>query len=247
MNDDHSLGQGLRVRLRVPTLDRYRALFPGQGQSILRILQYEYMDRVGLSGLVLDFGGGGRVNYQHQLAAWGAGPDAFIYESANINPQTEPTFLLNPDAPLPISDGVYDTVISLNTLEHVYALERSLHEMARVLKPGGRLILTVPFMFRVHGHPDDFHRGTPSFWKQMLTAVGFGDIDVEALVWGPFSTGQAISGLPGPFKSPRRHAGLLLDILYGIYRFRHADEVAVPPDAPAVASAPGFGIEAWKR
>jgi SAM-dependent methyltransferase len=41
-------------------------------------------------------------------------------------------------------DGAFDTVISCETVEHVPDPRRAVHELARVLRPGGRLFLTTP-------------------------------------------------------------------------------------------------------
>jgi ubiquinone/menaquinone biosynthesis C-methylase UbiE len=42
---------------------------------------------------------------------------------------------------LPLQDGFFDVVFSLDVLEHVVEQDRCLREMVRVLKPGGRLLL----------------------------------------------------------------------------------------------------------
>jgi SAM-dependent methyltransferase len=45
---------------------------------------------------------------------------------------------------LPFDDGSFDFVIASEILEHVPADERAIDELVRVLKPGGRLVVTVP-------------------------------------------------------------------------------------------------------
>ncbi len=228
------------VLFRTPSLPRLRRLWAEtRSTSILRALEYERLHGLGLSGRVLDFGGGSKTNYSDRVASWADTAAGFEYESANIDPGTVPTYLLAPDADLPCEDGRYDAVISLNTLEHVYGLAATLLRLHRVLKPGGELIVVVPFLFRVHGHPDDYMRGTPSFWHRTLAEHGFADIQVEALTWGPFSTAATVAGTPGPFKRLRVGWALVLDLVYHALRSGTDVTLTERQDAP-VCNAP-FG------
>lgn len=52
---------------------------------------------------------------------------------------------------LPWRDASFDTVISCETIEHVESPRRAIRELARVLRPGGRLLLTVPNYFSATG------------------------------------------------------------------------------------------------
>jgi SAM-dependent methyltransferase len=81
---------------------------------------------------------------------------------------------------LPLGDGEVDTVLCTETLEHVLDPASFLRELKRVLKPAGRLILTVPFAARWHFVPHDYWRFTPSGLRQLLTVAGFREIQVYA-------------------------------------------------------------------
>lgn len=61
---------------------------------------------------------------------------------------------------LPFAAAEFDTVLCTQVLEHTPKPWALVAEMARVLKPGGTLILTAPFSFRVHSEPYDFYRFT---------------------------------------------------------------------------------------
>lgn len=61
---------------------------------------------------------------------------------------------------LPFEAGTFDTVLCNQVAEHVPDPGKFLADLARVLRRGGRLILTVPFSYRVHSAPNDFHRFT---------------------------------------------------------------------------------------
>lgn len=45
----------------------------------------------------------------------------------------------------PIPDGSIDFVFSSEVIEHVYDTENAVREISRVLKPGGKLLVTTPF------------------------------------------------------------------------------------------------------
>lgn len=61
---------------------------------------------------------------------------------------------------IPFPDADFDHVLCTEVLEHVADPAALVAEMRRVLRPGGTLILTVPFSARVHHAPHDFHRFT---------------------------------------------------------------------------------------
>ena len=229
-----------------PSWQRFRKLFGGYSDlSVLRALEYEILEELDLSGRVLDFGGGANANYQTLMVKW---LNSCIYETANIDPSIRPTYLISPGQPLPITEGAFDRVVTLNTLEHIYNVHGALSELFRVLKPGGGLIATVPFLFRIHGHPDDFLRGTPSWWGNTLTELGYVNVKITPLLWGPMSTGLSVAGIPGPFKRLRMKLALILDIVYLRWVSRGSPESHLFGAAgDTLCNAPlGFLIEAIK-
>jgi SAM-dependent methyltransferase len=80
----------------------------------------------------------------------------------------------------PLADASVDVVLSTETLEHVPDPPVYLAQAFRCLKPGGRLILTVPFAARWHFIPYDYWRFTPSGLERLLSAAGFTGISVFA-------------------------------------------------------------------
>ena len=60
---------------------------------------------------------------------------------------------------LPFKSEIFDNVISIGALEHDNAFWLSIDEMRRVLRLGGKLILSIPnYKFLLHKHPKDFWR-----------------------------------------------------------------------------------------
>ena len=118
-------------------------------------------DRLGLSAgeRLLDLGaGGGRHAFEAMRR--GARVTALDYSAADLKDVaavaggmiaadeiTEDQWagVANGDAlDLPFADGSFDRVIISEVLEHIWDDERVLAEVARVLRPGGRLAATVP-------------------------------------------------------------------------------------------------------
>ncbi len=77
-----------------------------------------------------------------------------------------------------LADEVADSVIISEVLEHVPDPAKVLAEAYRILKPGGLLVATIPFMFHVHADPHDYGRYTHSWFAQALTNLGFEAIEI---------------------------------------------------------------------
>jgi len=80
---------------------------------------------------------------------------------------------------LPFRDGSFDTVLCLELLEHVPDPHRCLDEIARTLRPGGALLVTVPFVAALHALPYDYWRYTPAGLTALLARHG---LEIESLV-----------------------------------------------------------------
>jgi SAM-dependent methyltransferase len=80
----------------------------------------------------------------------------------------------------PVDPESVDVVLCTETLEHVPEPLAFLAEGFRCLKPGARIILTVPFAARWHYIPHDYWRLTPSGLERLLSSAGFTEITVVA-------------------------------------------------------------------
>jgi SAM-dependent methyltransferase len=79
-----------------------------------------------------------------------------------------------------VPDGAFDTALCTEVLEHIPDPAAFLTRAYRCLRPGGRLVLTVPFAARWHFIPYDYWRYTPSGLHRLLTAAGFDEVRVQA-------------------------------------------------------------------
>jgi SAM-dependent methyltransferase len=78
----------------------------------------------------------------------------------------------------PFEDHQFDSVLCNQVLEHVFNPDEFLSEIARVLKPGGHLLLTVPFVWDEHEQPYDYARYTSFGLSSLLNRAGL-DITVH--------------------------------------------------------------------
>lgn len=61
---------------------------------------------------------------------------------------------------LPIASASCEGVVCLEVIEHIPDPASAIMEIARVLKPGGRAWLSMPFLYPMHNEPFDFQRYT---------------------------------------------------------------------------------------
>jgi SAM-dependent methyltransferase len=69
---------------------------------------------------------------------------------------------------LPHASSSIGTVLAMNTFEHVRRFWRGFDAVRRVLRPDGVFVVSCPFFFRIHNHPDDYWRFTPAALEAML-------------------------------------------------------------------------------
>lgn len=72
----------------------------------------------------------------------------------------------------PLDDASFDVILCNQVLEHVFNPDEFLQEIARVLKPGGKLLLTVPFVWDEHEQPYDYARYSSFGLRHLLSQHG---------------------------------------------------------------------------
>ncbi len=90
----------------------------------------------------------------------------------------EVDFVAQADA-LPLDDSAVDAALLTQMLEHVPDPAAVLGEVARVVRSGGGIFLTVPFVWELHELPFDFWRFTPGSLERLLAHAGFTDVHIE--------------------------------------------------------------------
>ncbi|WP_016834353.1 class I SAM-dependent methyltransferase [Herbaspirillum lusitanum] len=80
---------------------------------------------------------------------------------------------------LPFDSSYFDGLVSFETLEHVFEPDSIFSELNRVLKSGGKLMLSVPFVWDEHETPYDFARYTSFGMLHLLSKHGFEVLEYE--------------------------------------------------------------------
>jgi ubiquinone/menaquinone biosynthesis C-methylase UbiE len=80
---------------------------------------------------------------------------------------------------IPRPDASFDAIMCTEVLEHVPDPVAALKELNRLLKPGGHLIITVPFASLTHFAPYHFASGLSRFFfEHHLNAMGYQNIEI---------------------------------------------------------------------
>ncbi len=129
------------------------------------------------SGLVLDAGAGEArhaalfANQRYIAVDMGVGDTAWNYSQLDA---------VSDLCALPFRDGAFDAAINVVTLEHIHDPARAIREIARTMKPGGRIFLAVPQDWEVHQAPHDYFRYTRYGVEHLLHQAGFKILRMEA-------------------------------------------------------------------
>lgn len=124
-------------------------------------------------GLVLDNGAGLRNRYLRNVVNM---------EIADL-PTTD---VLGVGERLPFKDDCFDAVFSLAVLEHVKNPFACAKEIERVLKPGGKMYVAVPFLQPFHGYPNHYYNMTSEGLRNLFSP------DLQVLEAGVPAAGKPI-------------------------------------------------------
>ena len=103
--------------------------------------------------------------------------------------------------PIPLEAAMADTIVLTDVFEHIARPALLWSEVARLLKPGGHVIVTVPFYYRLHEEPFDFHRYTSHMLRTFCADNSLEVIELEPYgglpeIFGDLS-GKVVAGIPG--------------------------------------------------
>lgn len=147
---------------------------------------------------------------------------------------------------LPIENNKADIILNIAMLEHSKNPKSVVNEMYRVLKPGGKVFIYIPFIVPFHAAPNDYFRWTENGAKELFslfacvnTFMGAGP--TSALLW----VLEQWLALFFSFGNRKLHDLLLLFLLFLFFPLKYMDIILNRyPFSGVIAS--GFGIIAQK-
>jgi len=116
--------------------------------SLFRYYQNIFIKKFGAEcqGKVLEIGADQSWSYNNYF------PKANEYLHTNIIGDFD--LIVDATNMFSIPDSSVDVIVCISVLEHIFEHEKAINEIERVLKPGGKLILTIPFGFPYHDEVD---------------------------------------------------------------------------------------------
>jgi SAM-dependent methyltransferase len=124
------------------------------------------------------------------------------YVAADLEGNPHASLILNPDGTVPAPDASFDAVLSTQVLEHVLDPALYLSECFRVLRPGGRLLLSTHGIFMYHPDPVDLWRWTCAGLRHAVQGAGFRVVRFEGII-GLAATGLQLLQDAISFRLPR--------------------------------------------
>jgi SAM-dependent methyltransferase len=130
-----------------------------------------------LTGKMMDFGCGSKP-YQSVFSniTEYVGVD---YMSEGHSHQNENIDVYYNGKTLPFPDQSFNSIFSSEVFEHIFNLDEILPELYRVLAPGGKILITCPFVWNEHEVPVDFARYTQFALKHLFEKAGFTIIKID--------------------------------------------------------------------
>jgi SAM-dependent methyltransferase len=143
--------------------------------------------------------------------AIGGGPTRAHPTHVNLNIGPFPNVDVVSDAhELPYEDGSVDAIYVEAVLEHLQRPSAAVAEMHRVLRPGGRVFASTPFMQAYHGYPDHYQNYTLTGHKLLFETAGF-TVEESGAHVGPMF---AMVNLTATFLRTYLPAGRVLSFLW---------------------------------
>ncbi len=142
-------------------------------------------------GTLLDVGCGYQP-YKSLVLAYPSRAEKYIGLDVANDKYQEPDIKWNGKL-IPLHSASVECALATEVFEHCPDPDAVMGEVLRVLKPGGMLFLTVPFLWPLHDVPHDEYRYTPFALQRHLEKAGFTQVQLKALGGWDASLAQMIA------------------------------------------------------
>ena len=143
---------------------------------LIRRIARKHAEGLVYRGRVLDLGCG-KAPYKDIIMEMA---DEYIgVDWENVRDRSRVDVFSDLSKPLPFDNDFADTIVSFEVLEHLPEPDNFLSECHRVLRPGGYLLMTAPFIWHVHEEPYDYYRFTKYGLEYLLRKNRFSEVSIE--------------------------------------------------------------------
>lgn len=130
-----------------------------------------------LNGHLLDFGCGAKpyqtlFNHVESYTGVDYNSDGHLHQDESID-------FFYDGKTLPFKTNQFDSIFSSEVFEHIFNLETIIPELNRVLKLGGKIFITCPFVWEEHEIPVDYARYTQFALTSLLEKNGFKIVTID--------------------------------------------------------------------
>jgi SAM-dependent methyltransferase len=182
--------------MSVSQIDNFGSLFENENYVLLKNYLYNYLLRkkaieknitIGNQGFVLEVGSG--------LSPMVTNTNTVVYSELSLEAlrilkarDGRGSYVAADGMQLPFKTGSFDHTICSEVLEHLADDRKALHELARVMKPSGQVIITFPHRKFYFAYDDHFvkhlRRYELSEMEDRLQAVGLRPVSIQKVL-GP--------------------------------------------------------------
>ncbi len=157
--------------MKPPTL--FHELLRGKSYGRAIMNRHLSSELASFQGRILDIGGGASPSYAAYL------PESSERIATDVR-DTDGALRMDANDVFPFPDASFDGALALNMLYILEDPAKTLAEIRRVLKPGGRFLASFPFFFPETPEPHDYHRWTAEGVEKLLRQCGYEQITVTA-------------------------------------------------------------------
>ena len=169
------------------------------------------------------------------------------WESADYHGENKPDLFWDGET-IPLKSESIDCVLATEFLEHYGNTDHILGEINRVLKKGGFIFTTTPFIWNLHENPHDEYRFTPYSLERHFGKAGFVDISIQGTGGWDNSLATMLAMWLNCREMSRRKKKWLGKLIYPIYkRLLKSDKIPTEFDSWRNSMCQGFATIAYKK